>query len=46
MELTRDFTVNLFDQANTGCMIEDLGYRGQLLKEAIRNLLWIFYKPK
>lgn len=31
-------TVNLFDQANTGCMIENLGYRGKILAVAINDL--------
>lgn len=37
--LTKEIiVVNMFDQANTGGSIEKLGYRGNVLKEAIDDL--------
>lgn len=32
------FVVDLFDQANTGGAIENLGHRGEILKSAIDDL--------
>lgn len=46
LEESAIYVVNMFDQANTGGAVENLGSRGRLLKQAIEELRVVINKHR